>query len=57
MNRYANKSFAELQYIMKDASEAAKCAQALGDAKNECRYLDEVNDASTEMYKRQNSAK
>ena len=55
MNNYENKTIAELQYIMKDASEAAKCAQELGDAKNECRYLDQVNDAATELYKRRNA--
>lgn len=55
MNRYANKTVAELQYIMKDASEAAKCAQALGNVQAECRYLDEVNDAATELHKRQNA--
>ena len=52
MNRYANKTVAELLYIQKDAYEAAKCAQALGNSVAECRYLDEVNDASTELYKR-----
>ncbi|MGZ8887991.1 MAG: hypothetical protein ACXW1D_00365 [Halobacteriota archaeon] len=52
MNNYKNKSFAELQYIMKDASEAAKCAQELGNAAAESKYLDQVNDAATELYKR-----
>ena len=55
MNNYQNKSIEELQYIMKDASEAAKCAQMMGDTKNECRYLDQVNDAATELYKRRNA--
>lgn len=53
MSRYANKSLPELQYIQKDAYEAAQCAKALGNYAAECRYLDEVNDASSEMYKRQ----
>lgn len=55
MNAYQNKTVAELQYIMKDAHEAAKCAQSLGDSTNECRYLDQVNDAATELYKRRNA--
>lgn len=53
MNRYANKTIAELQYIQKDAYEAAKCAQAMGDTAGEAKYLDQVNDAATELYKRQ----
>lgn len=52
MSRYANKSHAELAYIQKDAYEAAQCAQANGDYVAECKYLDQVNDASTEVYKR-----
>lgn len=46
------KTITELHYIIKDASEAAKCAQAIGNTAQECKYLDEVNDASTELYKR-----
>lgn len=53
MNRYANKTIAELQYIQKDAYEAAQCAQALGDAKAESKYLDQLNDAASELFKRQ----
>ena len=49
---YANKSNEELIYIQKDAYEAAQCAKALGNVEAELRYLDEVNDASTELYKR-----
>lgn len=52
MNDYSKKSIAELEYIQKDAYEAAKCAQEMGAAKNEGRYLDQMNDASTELYKR-----
>ena len=51
MNVYRNKSVAELQYIMKDASEAAKAMQG-HDAKAEAKYLDQVNDAASEMYRR-----
>lgn len=52
MNNYSNKTEAELIYIQKDASEAAKYAQLMGDSVNEGKYLDQVNDASTELYKR-----
>jgi hypothetical protein len=56
MSRYANKSLAELQYIQKDAYEAAQCAQANGDKVAECKYLDQLNDASSELYKRRMAA-
>jgi hypothetical protein len=52
MNRYANKTIAELLYIQRDAYEAAQCAKELGNYAAECKYLDEVNDASTELYRR-----
>jgi hypothetical protein len=52
MNNYSSKTIAELRYIQKDAYEAAKCAQDMGNTVAECKYLDQVNDASTELYKR-----
>lgn len=52
--RYANKSVDELKYIQRDAYEAAIAMQSIGDTKNECRYLDQMNDASTELYQRDN---
>lgn len=52
MNDYSKKTIAELEYIQRDACEAAQCAKLIGDAKNESRYLDQMNDASTELYKR-----
>lgn len=52
MNRYTNKTIAELLYIQKDALEAAQCAKANCDMVAECKYLDQMNDASTELYKR-----
>ena len=52
MNRYTNKTIAELLYIQKDAFEAAQCAKANCDMVAECKYLDQMNDASTELYKR-----
>ena len=51
-NDYSKKSVAELQYIQKDASEAAKAMQD-HDPRAESKYLDQVNDASSELYKRQ----
>ena len=55
MNNYSKKSHAELIYIQKDAYEAAQCAQANGDRVAECKYLDQLNDACTELYKRRNT--
>lgn len=53
MNKsYRNKSIVELLFIIKDASEAARCAQDLGDAKGESKYLDQLNDASDEVARR-----
>lgn len=55
-NRYSNKSPAELHYIIKDAGEAARNMRGL-DSAAECKYLDQVNDAATELYRRQQAAK
>lgn len=52
MNNYKSKTNAELYYIMQDAHEAAKAMQSIGDTQNECKYLDQVNDACTELYRR-----
>ena len=57
MNNYSNKSVAELLYIQKDAHEAAQCAQQNGDKVAEGKYLDQMNDACTELYKRRKAAK
>ena len=50
-NNYSKKSQSELDYIIKDASEAARCMRGLDD-RAECKYLDQVNDAVTEKFKR-----
>lgn len=42
---YHGKSDAELHYIVKDATEAAKASQSMG--KLETKYNDQVNDAAT----------
>lgn len=52
-NDYRNKSDAELKFIMKDAHEAAQCMKGMDD-KAEAKYLDQVNDAATELYRRRN---
>jgi hypothetical protein len=53
MNKsYRNKSIVELLFIIKDAGEAARCAQDLGDPKAESKYLDQVNDASDKVARR-----
>ena len=50
-NDYRKKSEAELRYIIKDASEAARNMRDV-DFSAECKYLDQVNDACTELNKR-----
>ena len=49
------KTYAQLQYIIKDASEAAKAMQG-HDPKAEAKYLDQVNDAATELARRRGEA-
>ena len=48
---YRTKTVAELLYIVKDAGEAAKAMRG-HDYQAECKYLDQVNDASTELHRR-----
>jgi hypothetical protein len=55
MNHYRIKTEAELRYIAKDAHEAAQCMKGM-DLVAECKYLDQVNDACTELYRRQQLA-
>ena len=56
MNHYSTKLLTELLYIQKDAFEAAECAKRNGDYVAECKYLDQVNDATTELLKRRKVA-
>lgn len=51
-NDYRNKTEAELLFLQRDAKEASECAQAMGNAQAACKYLDQVNDASTELRRR-----
>ena len=44
---YHAKSDAALLYIIKDAGEAARCMRNLFEFSAECKYLDQINDAST----------
>lgn len=53
---YHKKSDAELHYIIKDASEAAKAMKGHS-PKAEEKYLDQVNDASTVLYYRKQKPK
>lgn len=52
MNNYCNKTEAELRFIIKDANEAAIYAKDLGNPQAEAKYLDQVNDACSELYRR-----
>ena len=53
MGRYADKSDAELAFIIKDATEAADCAREMGRQDAESKYRDQVCDAASERYRRQ----
>ncbi len=52
---YHDKSDAELEYICKDASEAAKNMKGMNDTA-EGKYLDQANDASTILHYRKKKA-
>jgi len=51
LNLYRTKTIGELEYIVRDAGEAAAAMRGLDD-KAECKYLDQVNDACTVLYER-----
>jgi len=51
LDEYATKTDDELRYIIKDASEAAIAMRGHSPASEE-KYLDQVNDASTILYRR-----
>jgi hypothetical protein len=52
MSRYRTKTDAELRYIVRDAGEAARAMRDVDQAA-EAKYLDQVNDACSELYRRQ----
>lgn len=52
---YSKKTSAELNYILKDAREAANNMRGF-DAKAEAKYLDQINDACTELARRMKRA-
>ena len=54
---YHNYTNEMLKFVIKDAGEAAKCAQGLGNIASENKYLDQFNDASTILYYRQKTKK
>jgi hypothetical protein len=56
MNQYRTKTDAELQYILKDAGEAARAMRDV-DPVAEGKYLDQVNDACSELYRRRELAR
>jgi hypothetical protein len=51
LDEYATKTDEQLRYIIKDASEAALAMRGHSPASEE-KYLDQVNDASTILYRR-----
>jgi hypothetical protein len=52
--RYADKSIEELQFIIRDANEAAQAMRTIN-PQAEAKYLDQINDAATEIYRRKNA--
>lgn len=52
---FHSKSDAELRYIQRDASEAGRNAQEMGDERGVNKYADQVNDAATILGYRQRS--
>ena len=56
LRAYRAKSDEELLFIVSDAHEAAVAMHSLGDAAAECKYLDQINDASTVLHERRQVA-
>jgi hypothetical protein len=52
LKAYALKSEDELRFILSDARLAADCATANKDLVAESKYLDQINDAATTLYRR-----
>ena len=50
-NDYSKKSWDEIHFIIRDAHEAAVNMRGF-DSVAENKYLDQINDAETELYKR-----
>ena len=50
-NDYSRKTTEQLAYIMQDAGRAAFAMRGVSDAA-ERKYLDQLNDATTEQYRR-----
>lgn len=48
---YRNKTDDELRFILKDAAEAAIAMRGVSE-KAEAKYLDQLNEASNEIYQR-----
>ena len=52
MNNYRTKTDAELLFIIQDAGTAAVNMKLMGNSAAEAKYLDQINDASSELYRR-----
>lgn len=52
LQSYRTKTDDELQYIIDDAKEAAAAMRSIGNYEQECKYLDQINDACTVQYTR-----
>jgi hypothetical protein len=51
LQKMRTKTYEELMYIVKDAEEAAEAMRGVS-YEAECKYLDQVNDACTELHRR-----
>jgi hypothetical protein len=49
---YWTKTEAELRFIVKDATEAARCCAEWSDPAAESKYADQINDACTVLWHR-----
>jgi len=57
MGKFKTYSDEQLRFVIKDAGEASKNAQDMGNEKKAGQYLDEVHYAAMELKKRQDAAK
>jgi len=56
VNLYRSKTDSQLRYIMADAAEAAVAMQGM-DGKAEAKYLDQMNDAASELARRKQATR
>lgn len=55
LDTYINKTSDELRFIIDDAKKAAQAMRSLQSYASECKYLDQISDATTILYRRRNA--